>query len=87
MKRQILYFDGYDEVCQAVTGETIFSTIGIPEMAVDGLVNIWNENDGENCLGSGGVLDDYLLNDAGTTTEQDEVIREGLYRYFLGDLF
>lgn len=80
-KNQILFLDAQNEVVEADSWITIFPTHIIPDAVVDNLVNIWNKTDGEGCLGAGGTLDDYLLDEGRITTDQSEVVTESLARY------
>ena len=77
---EIVYMDGYDQVCDYDTGEIIFSTKGMEPSFIDNVVIIWNKTKSpEINLWSGGVLDDYLLDEGACTTEQKELIVESLY--------
>jgi len=72
--------DGYDEVQNLDTNETIFSTKGIDPEVIDNVVNIWNRTGSANVnLYSGGEVDEYLLNEEKCSQEDREHITEALY--------
>jgi hypothetical protein len=90
---KIVYMDGYDEVRDLESQNVIFSTkipdclieeldndIIEPEV-IDNVVNIWNESQNINCLGSEGKLDEYLLNESRCSEDEREIIVEALFDY------
>ena len=78
----IVYMDGYDEVRDLNTGETIFSTKGIDPTVIDDVVIIWNRTSSPVInLFSEGDVDDYLLNSPDYTQEDRELITESLYQH------
>ena len=79
---EIVFFDGYDEVRDVKTHEVIFKTEGMNPKVVDNVVSIWNEHRNiSDCLFSGGVVDEYLLNEEACFQEEREDITEALYAY------
>jgi len=76
--KEILYYDGFDEVILEPTQETVFSTLGINENVVLKVVSLWNSKQNKPLLGSNGIIDNYLLNSYDCTQEQREVIIESL---------
>jgi hypothetical protein len=78
----IVYMDGYDEVRDLNTGETIFSTKGIDPKVIDDVAIIWNRTSSPVInLFSEGDVDDYLLNSPDCTQEDRELITESLYQH------
>ena len=93
-KLVLVYMDGYDEVRDLETQEVVFSTklpeclveyvdrITINREVVDNVVNIWNKTgEAELNLGSGGDLDEYLLNEGECTQDEREIVVEGIFDY------
>lgn len=77
---KIIFMDGYDEVHDYDTCDTIFSTKGIDPEVIDNVVNLWNETGSANVnLYSGGKVDEYLLNEEKCSQEDREHITEALY--------
>jgi|TARA_R110000851_G_scaffold196444_3_gene347427 hypothetical protein len=93
-KFEIVYMDGYDEVRDSKTHDVVFSTtldvdlvkyvdrITMDDAVIDNVVSIWNETgEAVGNLGSGGKLDEYLLDEGRCTQEERETICESLYKY------
>lgn len=74
---QVVFFDGFDEVRETESDEVVFSTVGMNTSLVDEVVTIWNRT-GLDGLGSGGELDEFLLNSEDCTQEERETITESL---------
>jgi hypothetical protein len=86
--------DGYDEVRDLETHETIFSTkldkdiieytgrYTMIDEVIDNVVNIWNKTGKIDLnLGPDGELDKYLLDEENCTQDEREIIVKSLFDY------
>ena len=91
---RIIFMDGYDEVRDLDTHETIFSTKldndlisylnrdTMDENVIDNVVNIWNKTGrATDNLWSGGNVDNYLLDEGNCTMDEMEIIVESLFQH------
>lgn len=79
---ELVYMDGYNEVRDLETQEVVFKTDDYEPELVDAVVNRWNMHKNINqCLFSGGNVDEYLLYSELCHQDEREEITEALYDY------
>lgn len=57
--------------------------LSCPDFVIENVVNLFNETNEECPIGSGSKIDDYLLNEEHTSTEDREIIVEGIANYLI----